>query len=50
MAVDDELAAILELDLEYAVGGGFEIEIGCFQRLLDVSQRCAGGPVEVGLA
>jgi len=50
MAVDDDLAAVIKLDLKNAVSRGFKIEIRGFQRLLDVRQRCVCGQVEVGLA
>ena len=50
VAVDDDLAAIVELDFKYAIGRRLEIQIGCFQHLFDVSQRHAGGLVEFGLA
>jgi hypothetical protein len=46
VAVDDDLAAIVELDLDDAVGRGFKIQIGCFECLLDVRQRGRCSPVE----
>ncbi len=46
VAVDDDLAAIVELDLDDAVGWGFKIQVGAFQRLFDVRQRGRCSPVE----
>ena len=46
MTVDDDLAAIVELDLEDAVGRGFKIQVGVFQGLFDVRQRGRCSPVE----
>ena len=50
VAVDDDLAAIVELDLDDAIGRRLEIQVGVFQRLFDAGQGCAGGLVEFGLA
>ena len=50
MAVDDNFAAILELDFENAISRGFKIEVGRFQRLFDMCQRCICGQIECGLA
>jgi len=50
VAVDDDLAAILEFDLENAISRRFKIEIGLFQRLFDMSQGLTGGQVEFGFA
>lgn len=46
VAVDDDLAAVIELDLDDAVGRGFKIQVGVFQCLLDVRQRGRYSPVE----
>jgi len=46
VAVDDDLAAIVELDLDDAVGWGFKIQVGVLQCLLDVRQCRRYSPVE----
>jgi len=46
VAVDDDLAAIVELDLDDAIGRRLKIQFGVFQRLFDVGQRRAGGLIE----
>ena len=48
MAVDDELAAIVELDLDDAIGRRFKVQIRVFQNLLDMRQHAACGRVESG--
>jgi len=50
VAVDDDLAAIVEFDLDDAIGWRLEIQVGVFQRLFDTGQGCAGGLAEFGLA
>ncbi len=49
VAVDDDLAAVVELDLDNAVRRRLEIQVGILQHLLDMSQRRAGSLVEFGL-
>ena len=46
VTVDDDLAAIVELDFDDAVGRRFEIQVGVLQCLLDVRQRGRCSPVE----
>jgi len=50
VAIDDDLAAVVELDLDDAVSRRLEIQVGVFQRLLDAGQRRSDGLVEFSLA
>ena len=49
VTVDDDLAAVVELDLDNAVRRRLEIQVGILQHLLDMRQRRAGSLVEFGL-
>lgn len=46
MAVDDDLAAVIELDFEYAVRRGLELQPGVLDGRLDVRQRGVRRPAE----
>jgi predicted small lipoprotein YifL len=51
MAVDDDLAAVGELDFEHVVADPFKVQIGAatLQPGLDLLQRCVGKRVEFAI-
>jgi hypothetical protein len=48
VTVDDDLAAVVELDLDNAIRRRLKIQIGILKDLLDMSQRRSGSLVEFG--
>ena len=46
MAIDDDLATVVELDFQNAIGGRFNVQSSGLDGRLDTVQRDARGPVE----